>query len=60
MESHVGVSELRKCNSKSLRGQTDVLIIHNRAEPIAAMIPYELFMAIQIIRASQQASGGEG
>lgn len=49
-EQHLGVSALRKMNATWLRGfskTTKPVVIHSGAQPIATLIPYEVFMAIQ-------------
>lgn len=50
IEQHVGVSALRKMNAKVLSERDSVVIIHDHLEPLAAMIPYPLYMAVQELR----------
>jgi hypothetical protein len=50
---HIGVSELRKFDTKRLREldkQQGIAMIHNHAEPLAVMVSYDLFMKWQEIR----------
>lgn len=44
---HAGVSFLRTQNADTLRQLERPCILHSHSEPIAALIPYELFMAVQ-------------
>jgi hypothetical protein len=53
-EVHVGVSELRKMNKKVLAAQKEITVIHDHLEPIAVMIPWQMYMAVQKLRAEIQ------
>ncbi len=59
-EINVGVSWLRTMNAQKLKAQKAVAIIHDRAEPVAVLFPYPLFMAIQALRKKLEAMESEG
>ena len=44
---HLAVSRLRAFTSGRLRQLDHVVIVHDGAEPIRALVPYELFMQLQ-------------
>lgn len=43
---HAGISFLRTQNASTLRQMEKTCILHDHAQPIAVLIPYELFMGI--------------
>jgi hypothetical protein len=44
---HVGVSRLRTLNATSLRDFRDTLVIQDNDTPLAVVLPYEQFLAMQ-------------
>jgi len=44
---HVGVSALRSWNRDNLKQLEKPFVLHAHAQPIAVLIPYRLFMAVQ-------------
>ncbi len=44
---HVGVSKLRGLNADSLRATTDTFVIQEKERPLAVLLTYEKFMAMQ-------------
>jgi hypothetical protein len=44
---YVGVSSLRQLNADALRAMTNVWIIKDGHGPVAVVIPYERFLAMQ-------------
>jgi hypothetical protein len=56
---HVGVSELRKLNKAALSTLAKVLIVHDHAQPISAIVPYKKFMLWQeFIRRAAEIEAG--
>lgn len=58
---HVGVSELRKFNSyrlDTLNTRKQVAVIHDHAQPIAVLVGFDLYMALQA--AVREKEGREG
>ncbi len=49
---NVGVSELRKLNSRSLRDLDKTLLIHENRRPIAVLVKYEEYLELQTQRMS--------
>lgn len=44
---YIGVSSLRLLNSQSLRRFDKLLVIHDREQALAVILPYEQFMEMQ-------------
>ena len=44
---HVGVSRLRTLNASNLREFNETLVIQDADEPLAVVLPYEQFLAMQ-------------
>ncbi len=44
---HVGVSKLRELNGAKLRDSKDTLVIQDNDTPVAVLLSYDKFMAIQ-------------
>ena len=57
-EVHIGISMLRTYSAKKLRELNSPVIIHDRAEPIRVLVPYEQFMRMQAIFDEAQLRGG--
>lgn len=43
---HVGVSHLRQMNATGLRALNGIVVVHDSSEPLAVLVPYETFLAI--------------
>ena len=52
---HVGTSKLREFNSAALRGLTETYVVQDNDEPIAVVIPYQRYLAMQ---AAIESTGG--
>ena len=44
---HLGVSRLHILTAKRLRANRETLVIHAHSQPIAALIPYDIFVKAQ-------------
>lgn len=44
---HVGASHLRKLNGKALETLKQTLVVCNGPKPVAVILPYALYLAIQ-------------
>lgn len=44
---HCGVSELRKLNAAKLKDMQGAVVIQDNGEPVAVIVSYETFLAIQ-------------
>ena len=44
---HAGMTFLRALCASNLRNMEKPFVLHHQAQPIAAIVPYQLFMAVQ-------------
>lgn len=52
---YVGVPSLRKLNAELLQAMSDTLVIQHNDVPIAVLVPYSVFLAMQTEREAKQA-----
>lgn len=55
---YVGVASLRKLNAELLRAMSETLVIQDSDEPIAVLVPYKTFLAMQTERAPTNDTSG--
>lgn len=51
---YVGVASLRKLNAELLQAMSDTLVIQHEDKPIAVLVPYSVFLAMQTEREGKQ------
>lgn len=44
---YVGVASLRKLNAELLRAMSETLVVQHEDKPIAVLVPYSVFLAMQ-------------
>ena len=49
-EEFISVSDLRKFDKKRMRETKNITVIVSKAQPVAVMIPYPIYMAVQELR----------
>jgi hypothetical protein len=45
--AHVGISKLRTLNAETLRNLKQTLVIQDGETPLAVIVPYEVYLAMQ-------------
>lgn len=51
---YVGVASLRKLNAELLQAMSETLVIQHEDKPIAVLLPYSVFLAMQTERDGQR------